>query len=352
MAADFPNTLKFLGALVKSDDREEHLFSMLLSNLTLDGYHLEANLINDFTSRRLQTVDPTSSDFFMNIALILMCVLFAGFASGLTQVCTEYLIFLFLLFTSSVGWYFTQGLLSLDFMEMEIKSRSGTPKEKEYAKRIIPIITNHHLLLVSLMLWNASATEALPIFLDKIVPEYVAIIISVTLVLMFGEIIPASILTGPKQLQIAANLVPLVYVVLFVFFPIAWPISKLLDLIIGHDSDITMYNRKEIATLMWLQHEEGVRRQQHHSNTEQTHNKKKKKKTDEDGSSNSIRDTMHHEEVTIIGGALKFRDMKVNDVMTHEKNIFMLSVKDTLSFKVLTHLSNLSTSSLYSIVYI
>jgi metal transporter CNNM len=32
--------------------------------------------------------------------------------------------------------------------------------------------------------------EALPIFLDKLVPEYLAIILSVTFVLIFGEIIP------------------------------------------------------------------------------------------------------------------------------------------------------------------
>eukprot|EP01031_Cornospumella_fuschlensis_P029164 gene29164-35197_t len=158
-----------------------------------------------------------------------MCVIFAGLASGLTQ-----------------------GLLALDYTEMTIKAASGTPKEKEHAKRVLPIISNHHQLLVTLMLWNASATEALPIFLTSLVPEYIAIIMSVTLVLLFGEIIPASILTGPKQLQIASTLIPLVYVVLFVFFPIAYPLSKLLDWLIGHDGGVTLYSKREIATMMQL----------------------------------------------------------------------------------------------------
>jgi metal transporter CNNM len=149
----------------------------------------------------------------------------------------------------------------LDFMEMTIKSRSGTPEEKLNSAKVIPIISHHHLLLVTLMLWNASATEALPIFLNKLVPEWLAIIISVTMVLFVGEIIPASILTGPNQLSIAAKLIPLVYCVLVIFFPIAYPISKLLDLIIGHESGMTMYNRSEISTMMALQHEEGVKRQ-------------------------------------------------------------------------------------------
>ena len=43
---------------------------------------------------------------------------------------------------------------------------------------------------------NASATEALPVFLSELVPEFIAVILSVTAVLLFGEIIPASILTG------------------------------------------------------------------------------------------------------------------------------------------------------------
>lgn len=143
-----------------------------------------------------------------------------------------------------------KGLLSLDHMEMKIKSESGTEQEKLYSAKVLPIISRHHLLLVTLMLWNASATEALPIFLNKIVPEYVAIIISVTLVLLFGEIIPASILTGPKQLQIAASLTPVVYVVLFLFFPIAYPIALILDYVIGHEEGVTMYSRREIVTMM------------------------------------------------------------------------------------------------------
>lgn len=203
-----------------------------------------------------------------------------------------------------------QGLLALDFMEMKIKSQSGTPKEKEYANKVIPIIKNHHLLLVSLMLWNASATEALPIFLNKLVPEFVSIIISVTLVLMFGEIIPASILTGPAQLQIAATLTPLVYVVLVLFFPIAYPLSILLDRIIGHDEGVTMYSRREIVTMMRIQHEEGMRR------------------------TNDFRDTMNQDEVTIIGGALTFRDQIVSNVMTPLHQVFMIHINDRLSYQV------------------
>lgn len=52
------------------------------------------------------------------------------------------------------------------------------------------------------------------------------------------------LLLGPNQLKIAATLTPLVYFVMIVFFPLAYPLSLILDYFIGHDVGITVYNRK------------------------------------------------------------------------------------------------------------
>lgn len=46
------------------------------------------------------------------------------------------------------------------------------------------------MLLSTLLLNNAIAMEALPIFLDALVPSWLAIIISTTAVLVFGEVLP------------------------------------------------------------------------------------------------------------------------------------------------------------------
>jgi hypothetical protein len=189
-----------------------------------------------YTPRYLRDTSISTSahnEFVTAVAMVILCLVCAGLASGLTQ-----------------------GLLSLDLMEMTIKSRSGTAEEKIYAAKVLPVISRHHLLLVTLMLWNASATEALPVFLSCLMPEYLAIIFAVTMVLFVGEIIPAAILTGPKQLQIAASLIPLVYLVNVVFFPVAYPISLVLDYVLGHTEGMTVYTKKEIATLMIIQHEE------------------------------------------------------------------------------------------------
>lgn len=230
------------------------------------------------------------SDKSTNIFLIFLCVLCAGCASGLTQ-----------------------GLLSLNYTEMVIKSRSGTALEKKYTKRLLPIIRKHHLLLVTLMLWNATATEALPIFLNKVVPEFVAIIISVTLVLVVGEIIPAAILTGPRQLELAYAMAPLVWVVSALFFCVAYPISLLLDYLLGHDEGVTVYNRRELATMVHLQHEAGKDVLSQH-------------------------EAMDREEAVIIGNALKFREMRVSSVMTKLANVYMLSNKEKLTYKVISEI--------------
>lgn len=57
-------------------------------------------------------------------------------------------------------------------------------------ERIFPVIDKHHWMLVTLLLCNAGAMETLPIFLDKMVTPIEAVVIAVTLVLVFGEIIP------------------------------------------------------------------------------------------------------------------------------------------------------------------
>ena len=81
----------------------------------------------------------------------------------------------------------TMGLLSLDILTLKVMRDGGTAKEKRHAEKILPIVQRHHLLLVTLLLGNAAAVEAMPIFLDKISGPITAILVSVTAVLIFGE---------------------------------------------------------------------------------------------------------------------------------------------------------------------
>lgn len=88
-------------------------------------------------------------------------------------------------------------------------------------------------MLVTLLLCNAGAMETLPIFLDRMVAPTTAIILSVSLVLIFGEVIPQAICTGPKQLTIAYYMCPVVLCLMYLTSIISWPIAWILDKLLG-----------------------------------------------------------------------------------------------------------------------
>ena len=140
---------------------------------------------------------------------------------------------------------------------------------------------------------------------------------SVTLVLVMGEIVPAAVMTGPKQLQIASKLSSVVSVVLFVFYPLAFPIAKLLDYLLGHDEGVTTYSRSELSTMMKVQREEKIKRRLSQC---QLHG---------EGGEEELVDM---EEINMIHGVLHFGDIQVKDVM--KTNIFTLSIDTVLDLSV------------------
>jgi len=161
----------------------------------------------------------------MGLSVFLTC--FAGLMSGLTV-----------------------GFLSIDKLDMKIKEIHGSKEEKQAAAIINQILTRHHRLLTTLLLMNAISMESLPIFLDKIVPSFWAIMISVFAVTIFGEIIPQAVCTGPKQLLIAAWISPFVLFLMLVTAPINYPIAKVLDWILGEDHGMPVFSNEELTTLI------------------------------------------------------------------------------------------------------
>jgi metal transporter CNNM len=57
------------------------------------------------------------------------------------------------------------GLMSLDVMNLQILKAGGSAQERKYARKIIPVVKKHHLLLVTLLLANAACLEVRPVFL-------------------------------------------------------------------------------------------------------------------------------------------------------------------------------------------
>lgn len=126
----------------------------------------------------------------------------------------------------------TVGLASINRLSLEIEAKKDENVAKS-AVKIFNVIDRFHWMLVTLLFCNALAMEALPLALDKLVPEWAAILCSVIGVLFFGEIIPQAMCTGPKQIKIAEHMCPIVLFLMYITFPVTWPIGKLLDYLMG-----------------------------------------------------------------------------------------------------------------------
>ena len=63
-------------------------------------------------------------------------------------------------------------------------------------------------MLTAILITNAAAYEGLPITLSRLVPGWLAVVISTTLMLFVGEIMPSAICSGPLQMTIATKFVP------------------------------------------------------------------------------------------------------------------------------------------------
>ena len=112
------------------------------------------------------------------------------------------------------------------------------------------MVQKHHWLLVTLLLCNAAAMEALPLFLDRLVSPYVAIMLSVTAVLLFGEVIPQAVCSR-YGLAIGSFLSPMVKFLIYATSPISYPLAKALDVILGTEHD-TFFRRAQIKALVTM----------------------------------------------------------------------------------------------------
>jgi hypothetical protein len=114
-----------------------------------------------------------STEFYEHIAICVGLVLMAGIfrydACLLLRISQAHALILASVGGGVVGSGLTLGLLSLDLTTLKVLSLGGKPHEQMYAKRIMPLVEQHHLLLFTLLLSNAVVNEALPLFLDDMV---------------------------------------------------------------------------------------------------------------------------------------------------------------------------------------
>jgi metal transporter CNNM len=269
----------------------------------------------------------------INSVLAVICVICAGLAAGLTM-----------------------GLLSLDVTKLEIKAMTGSSVDRADAEAILPIVKKHHLLLVTLLLFNSMANEALPVFLSALLPEWLSVLISVTLVLVFGEILPSAFFTGKAQLHTAAIMIPFVKTLTYLFWPVGFPLSFCLDWVFGVEEETSVISREELGALVFLQNSDRSRRKGRGEAIEalkiqsspkvpsdKTPPTAKKSKSSDSLSSDSSDESdegLSTYEINIMTGILKLAKLHVRDSMIKIKSVYMISDSTRLDIGTLERLWN------------
>ncbi|RPD59499.1 DUF21-domain-containing protein [Lentinus tigrinus ALCF2SS1-6] len=212
--------------------------------------------------------EPGSPEFWYKLIVSIGLVLAGGVFAGLTL-----------------------GLMGLDELHLRVLSASSDdPQERKNAQKVLSLLSQgRHWVLVVLLLGNVIVNESLPIFLDSALGGgFAAVAISTA---MIGAIIPqaASVRYG---LSIGALCVPIVRAMMYIFAPIAWPIAKLLDYVLGHSQTHT-YKKAELKSFLAF-HRQGE-------------------------------EPLRDDEISILNGVLELNNKKVEQIMTPMEDVVTIS---------------------------
>eukprot|EP00918_Siedleckia_nematoides_P016607 GHVU01035701.1.p1 GENE.GHVU01035701.1~~GHVU01035701.1.p1 ORF type:complete len:292 (+),score=57.03 GHVU01035701.1:531-1406(+) len=244
-----------------------------------------------------ELIQTGSGEFWAYVAVCVFLVLFAGFASGLTT-----------------------GLMSLDPIHLKVLESEGTEGQKKSAHSILELLRRRHLVLVTLLVSNSIAMEALPVFLDRLTPAWLAVLLSVTAVLIFGEVVPQALCTGRNQFAIASVSAPLVRVLVILLWLVSFPIAKLLDVLLGDESE-QHYARPHLKALIRM------------------HRRETSCKSVAGG--DSAADTeqrLGSDEVVVIEGALDMANKTLGQIMVPVEKTFMLEWQTKLTQSLKAHI--------------
>ncbi|KAF4112714.1 metal transporter CNNM4 isoform X1 [Onychostoma macrolepis] len=196
------------------------------------------------------------------------------------------------------------GLMALDPMELRIVQSSGTEKEKKYARKIEPIRRKGNYLLCSLLLGNVLVNTTLTILLDDLIGSGLAAVIASTIgIVIFGEIVPQA-LCSRHGLAVGANTIHLTKFFMLVTFPLSFPVSKLLDCVLGQEIG-TVYNREKLLEMLKV---------------------------------TAPYNDLVKEEMNMIQGALELRTKTVENIMTPLGDCFMINSDTVLDFNTMSEI--------------
>ncbi|MAZ56628.1 hypothetical protein CL653_02465 [bacterium] len=214
----------------------------------------------------------------------------------------EYLISFALIACSALFSGLTLGYFTLDVQNLRRQAKLGDLR----SKKILPIREKGNQLLTTLLLGNVAVNAILSVFLSSIASGIVAATTSTVLIFLFGEIIPQAVISR-YAVSFGSKLAPIVRLLMFVSFPITFPIAYLLDKLLG-DEIPSVYSHREIMELI-SEHED------------------------------SEHSAIDEDEERIIHGALQFSHRTVREVMTPAEKVTMFDENRLLDSNFFTEVN-------------
>lgn len=184
-------------------------------------------------------------------------------------------------------------LMSLNLSDLRRKAKAGS----QNAKKVLPLRTNSHLTLASILLVNVAVISASSLVLDHHLSGLLAGITSTLLIVVFGEIIPQAIFLR-KALKVTARLSTVLKIMIVLTYPIAKPLQMLLDRLFGRET-AHLHSRRELGLII-AEH------------------------------ATDIGSELDEDEVEIIRGALQLSEKRVRDIMTPISKVYWLTADTTI----------------------
>lgn len=207
------------------------------------------------------------------------------------------ILYLVLMAFSSLCSGLNLGLMSLDLSELNLLKKIGSASEKIYAKKIYPLRAHGNLLLCSILLGNVLVNTVSTLILGNYLDGIFAAIGSTAFIVVFGEIIPQAACSR-YGLWIGAKTRYIMYGIMGIVFVVAYPMSKLLNWILGQEI-ASVYTRDKVKELM------------------------NRAKDGKDIKENQFK---------LISGALDFKTKTVEQIMVPVKDVFSLDINSLLDF--------------------
>lgn len=134
-------------------------------------------------------------------------------------------------------------LLSLTKSELKVLRNLGTSKERYFVKALVPLRKRGNYLLCTILLMNTIANVVVTVLLFQLIGIYTLLAATFSIIFI-GEILPQTVCSW-CGLLIGTKTVWFTNIFLILTFPISYPVSKLMDLLLANEIP-TVYNRDRL----------------------------------------------------------------------------------------------------------